>query len=206
MLTHQFTIVGVQGRLPIGNKAIDDALEIGITQCLQQLQKTNPDLLLTAAELRKAECDARYVPAVALAVATIMSNATNQTNESFVEQIQSWDESNLSLSSNNLNSAERNNTLELNTSMLSVLIERRLRLVLSHQSTKSTSVPKENIPAVDENADATRNSKISVLDPDSEGEFRNGDLLTDQIKVDRKGKQHEATCHVDDDCDFDIWS
>ena len=54
--------ISMQGRLPIGNKAIDDALEIGITQCLQELQKTNPDLLLTAAELRKAECDARYVP------------------------------------------------------------------------------------------------------------------------------------------------
>ena len=64
-----------KGRLPVDNPAIEDAVEVALTQCLRQLQSTNPDLLLTASELRVAERDARYVPAVASALSSILWKA-----------------------------------------------------------------------------------------------------------------------------------
>lgn len=80
----------LQGRLPIDNIAIDDALEVGMTACLRQLQKTNPSLLLTATELREAERDARYVPAVATALASILTKSVAHSDPSTIARIQSW--------------------------------------------------------------------------------------------------------------------
>lgn len=189
-------LICLQGRLPIGNKAIDDALEIGITQCLQQLQKTNPNLLLTAAELRKAECDSRYVPAIALALATILSNSTSDTDETCVEQIHSWDET-YSTVSKSFHKIEHKESVGLTTDrtpMLSMSIERRLRLVML-QSTKCTNSSKENNPNMNEKAD----SRV-----DSENEFSNGDILTN-IKSDGDELEEDAKHALDDDCDFDVW-
>jgi hypothetical protein len=66
-----------KGRLPTDNQAIDKALEVAIMDCLRNLQKTNPTLLLTAQQLKKAERDARYVPAVASSIASIISRSEN---------------------------------------------------------------------------------------------------------------------------------
>jgi hypothetical protein len=188
----------LQGRLPIGNKAIDDALEIGITQCMQQLQKTNPTLLLTAAELRKAECDSRYVPALALALATILSNSTNDTDETCIEKIHSWDESDSTLS-RSCHKVEHKGSVALTTDrtpMLSMLIEQRLRLVML-QSTKCTSLSKEKSPKGNEKADSRA---------DFEDEFCYGDILTN---VETDGNellvQEDAKHTLDDDCNFDEW-
>lgn len=60
-----------KGRLPTENVAIDNAVEVGITACLRQLQSINPDLLLAASELRNAERDAQYIPAIAASLASI---------------------------------------------------------------------------------------------------------------------------------------
>lgn len=89
-LTRPYRILDVQGRLPIDNSAINDALELGVTECLRQLQKTNPSLLLTALELRKAERDARYVPAVALALASIVTKSVMNPDPAIVERIRQW--------------------------------------------------------------------------------------------------------------------
>eukprot|EP00978_Attheya_sp_CCMP212_P012851 scaffold32099_cov50-Attheya_sp.AAC.10 len=61
-----------KGRLPLNDKAIDDALEVGLVACLRSLQKSNPDLLLTAHQLKKAERETRYIPAVAAALSSIV--------------------------------------------------------------------------------------------------------------------------------------
>lgn len=53
------------------NSAIDAALECGLIQCLRQLQKTNPYLLLSSTELCAVERDIRYIPIVASALASI---------------------------------------------------------------------------------------------------------------------------------------
>jgi hypothetical protein len=61
-----------QGRLPLNDKGINDALENGITSCLRSLQRTNPNLLLTAHQLKRVERDSKYVPAVAGAIASVL--------------------------------------------------------------------------------------------------------------------------------------
>ena len=56
---------------------IDDALEIGLSSCLRSLQRSNPDLLLTANQLKRTERDVRYLPAVAASLASIIKNSSN---------------------------------------------------------------------------------------------------------------------------------
>lgn len=56
---------------------------------MRQLQKTNPYLLLTASELKKAERDYRYVPAVAAAMASILTKSQSK-NQELLDIIQRW--------------------------------------------------------------------------------------------------------------------
>ncbi|CAB9511646.1 expressed unknown protein [Seminavis robusta] len=83
-----------KGRLPLDNAAIDKALEVALRECLRSLQKTNPDILLTAQQLKRAERDARYVPAVAASLASIISKSTDSSfRSSMTELIREWDSS-----------------------------------------------------------------------------------------------------------------
>ena len=52
-----------QGRLPLNDKGISDALENGISDCLRCLQRSSPGLLLTAQQLKRVDRDVKYVPA-----------------------------------------------------------------------------------------------------------------------------------------------
>ena len=63
-----------KGRLPMNDKAIDDALELGITSCLQRLQKSKPSLLLNGSQLKKTEREVKFIPSVATALASIVLN------------------------------------------------------------------------------------------------------------------------------------
>lgn len=56
---------------------IDDALEIGLSSCLRSLQRSNPDLLLTANQLKRTERDVRYLPAIAASLASIIKTSSN---------------------------------------------------------------------------------------------------------------------------------
>lgn len=69
---------------------IDAALEVGLDQCLRQLQKSNPSLLLTASQLRKAERDARYVPAVSSAIASVLSRSVSLDKASLTARVRKW--------------------------------------------------------------------------------------------------------------------
>jgi hypothetical protein len=79
----------MKGRLPIDNLAIDNALDLGLSDCLRQLQITNPSLLLTASELKKAERDSRFVPSVAAAMASVLANSKT-TKENTLNIIRNW--------------------------------------------------------------------------------------------------------------------
>jgi hypothetical protein len=166
-----------QGRLPIDNAAIDDALELGVTQCLQLLQTTNPNLLLTASELRKAERDARYVPAVSLALASILTKSVIDPDPTIVERIRRWDTSIdiptnvVSLSADyesprspSSNKSERPgkgfNTVDVEA--LGMLIEGRLRLILSQQPEK-VKAKKKN----ENDEEESKTSEASSLDSSS---------------------------------------
>jgi hypothetical protein len=187
----------LQGRLPIGNKSIDDALEVGLTQCLKQLQTTNPNLLLTTAELRKAECDARYVPAVSLAVATILSNSKIVADNATIEQIHSWDESSEMRSQMlppNISTCSNRFAIR-SVQTLSSSIERRLRLILTKSMTIASTT---RIPVTSSNVDEKenkRNNHASASSPDSD----TLQLCHDGDKLARANDQDTV------DNQFDIW-
>ena len=147
-----------QGRLPIDNKAIDDALEVGMTKCLLQLQKTNPSLLLTTSELRKVERDARYVPAVAMALSSILTKSITKPDPTVLDRIVKWEtaagvaasgilsnamnmtdnSSQHSISSNQSQPAADRISKAFSTQnvvILGRLIEDRLRFVITHEET-----------------------------------------------------------------------
>ena len=70
---------------------IDDALEIGLSSCLRSLQRSNPDLLLTANQLKKTERDVRYLPAIAASLASIIKKSSNPEFRSDVYgKVMSW--------------------------------------------------------------------------------------------------------------------
>lgn len=62
----------VQGRLPLNDKGISDALENGVSDCLRCLQKSSKGLLLTAQQLKKVERDNKYAPSAAGAIASVL--------------------------------------------------------------------------------------------------------------------------------------
>jgi len=112
-----------KGRLPSDVGPIDAAFEIGLNQCLRSLQESNPALLLTAAELRVAERDARYIPAIASSLASILKNSSNDM-EAERCAIQAW------RSEEDHGSDKRSEDVE----QLGWLVESRLRLVLKQQA------------------------------------------------------------------------
>jgi hypothetical protein len=70
---------------------IDDALEIGLSSCLRSLQRSNPELLLTANQLKRTERDVRYLPAIAASLASIIKNSSNPEFRSDVYgKVMSW--------------------------------------------------------------------------------------------------------------------
>eukprot|EP00804_Cyclotella_cryptica_P023610 CCRYP_011939-RA/>CCRYP_011939-RA protein AED:0.03 eAED:0.03 QI:0/0/0/1/1/1/3/0/958 len=82
-----------KGRLPLNDKAIDDALENGITSCLRSLQRSNPKLLLTAHQLKRVERDLKYVPSVAGAIASVLCRSKQQgLYEHAATVVSGWDE------------------------------------------------------------------------------------------------------------------
>jgi hypothetical protein len=125
-----------------------------MTNCLSQLQKTNPSLLLTPSELRKAERDARYVPAVALALSSILTKSVTEPDPTVLDRIQNWKtatpgipsnvvtlpdcSSQQSIASSQSIQANRNDK-EFSTQdvvVLGRLIEERLRSVIDFAATK----------------------------------------------------------------------
>lgn len=80
-----------KGRLPTNDADIDDALEIGLSSCLRSLQRSNPDLLLTANQLKRTERDVRYLPAIAASLASIIKKSSNTEFRSDIYgKVMSW--------------------------------------------------------------------------------------------------------------------
>jgi hypothetical protein len=206
-----------QGRLPIGIKAIDDALEVGVTQCLQQLQKTNPSLLLTASELRRAECDARCVPAASLALASILSKSTLIESRQFINRIQGWNGRSGSMpsdivtcsSSDELDASNESCNVKKGDDVqaLGLMIERQFRSVLACPL-KSIVATKENCLVDYEDESDTINCSAAPME---------GTDLVPRKKVKKKSNSsqlvhaeppdYEATGHIEYEAyrDFDEW-
>jgi hypothetical protein len=145
-----------KGRLPLDNEAIDKALEVGLDDCLRQLQKSNPTLLLTASQLRVLERDYRYIPAVAEALSRMVNGCSNQTRRGkLVSMISRWqppqrtsqglvireltrhdNEDGDGEDDDASSSTHQSTAPELSIEMVQGLIESRLRLAVSCAETR----------------------------------------------------------------------
>ncbi|KAL7576516.1 hypothetical protein ACA910_018015 [Epithemia clementina (nom. ined.)] len=67
-----------KGRLPLDDAGLLTALQVAITRCLRQLQTSNPTLFLTTKQLKTVERNVQFVPALAQAVTSIVTNSTSK--------------------------------------------------------------------------------------------------------------------------------
>lgn len=80
-----------KSRLPMNATAIDNALESGVMECLQSLQRTNPIMLLTAKQLKMTVRNTRYIPAAAAAMARVLCHAKDDTfQKHFLKVVRGW--------------------------------------------------------------------------------------------------------------------
>ena len=154
LLLTRFNLIALwikQGRLPLNDKGISDALENGVSECLRCLQRSSPGLLLTAQQLKKVERDAKYVPSVAGAIASVLCKSRRRgVYDNAINISSSWDDGmkrmGASCSENEFRTAQRNQrdrivsatTLSheeerLRVDALRSLLERRLRFVVSDE-------------------------------------------------------------------------
>lgn len=180
----------MQGRLPANSIAIDNALEQGVVACLQQLQKSNPSLLLTANELRLAERDARYVPAVSYAMATILANAKDPSPTT-LNRIRGWRAP--MVAANDSHAIDQWRELDnapLTVEEMTELLEARLRSVLVQKPKKKTANDPEE--AVQEEP----GSQSSWHDPlDSSGDDTS-------VAPSTASPKHTNAAEMDDDDDW----
>lgn len=200
-----------------------------MTQCLQQLQKTNPSLLLTASELRKAERDARYVPAVALALASILNKSVIDPDPAILERIQRWDtnisiptqvvtlsaggESPRSLSpTENALPAKGFNTVAVEA--LGMLIEGQLRLALSRPGKAKKKIEKDDEEQSQTSEGASLDSPSMHIDWDLLEQAKTGgnEIHADKLESSRNGEsvpqqKRDGGFQLDDAtvCDYDEW-
>jgi hypothetical protein len=159
-----------QGRLPIDNKAIDEALERAMTLCLRQLQVTNASLLLTASELRVAERDARYVPAVATALASILSKSDSTIKAGTVERVQTWEPGSTDLYTVSPHRSSTHHAPKQNPTgvkMLAKAIEGRLRLVLASSRKPNRKKQKGHVGPPEEHSADEVNGEDSEMEATS---------------------------------------
>ena len=80
-----------KSRLPLNDMTIDTAVEAGVVECLQSLQKTNPALLLTPTQLKTTIRDTRYIPSAAAAMACVICKSRDEGfQKHFLKVICSW--------------------------------------------------------------------------------------------------------------------
>ena len=136
----------VQGRLPLNDKGISDALENGISDCLRCLQKSSKGLLLTAQQLKKVERDAKYAPSAAGAIASILCRSRQKgVYDRAVNISSSWNDDDDQKMGNKLNKKLRRKgrghtalTSQVEderakVDALRLILERRLKFVVSDE-------------------------------------------------------------------------
>ena len=61
----------------MNDSSINAALHTGLIKCLRSLQSSNPELLLTASELKKTEREVTFIPTIASALASLTLNCND---------------------------------------------------------------------------------------------------------------------------------
>ena len=140
----QLDTILTQGRLPLNDKGISDALLNGISECLRTLQRSSPGLLLTVHQLKKVERDVKYIPLVSTAIASVLCSPSRLCNraqritstwDNAVEACREWTDDRLQ----NGERTRQENSLPVNAldnrrkDAFRQAIERRLRLITSKE-------------------------------------------------------------------------
>ena len=139
-----------KSRLPLNDAAIDSAVEAGVMECLQSLQKTNPNLLLTPKQLKTTIRDTRYIPSAAAAMACVICKSNDGAFQNhFLNMIRGWSNGeaedvssvgNVAVTQIDDNQTD-NNILEV--TKLGPLLEAKLRdLCIAHDSRKARAQKK----------------------------------------------------------------
>jgi hypothetical protein len=201
-------IFSSQGRLPLNDKGINDALENGISSCLRSLQRTNSSLLLTAHQLKRVERDAKYVPSVAGAIASVLCRSKHRGLYEHAMNIMSgWDgdvkkmgippfdqaiqagrPTNMRSSNQVTNPSEIAHEREVcRVDALRPLLERRLRFVVSEEfkDAKKEKIRKE------------REDEVALLKKERarEASRQRRALETDGMNSDCFGSDLSVECH-----------
>jgi hypothetical protein len=136
-------LLNLQGRLPLNHRPIDQALHVGLRDCLRSLQTTNPELLLTPRQLRRVEREARYVPATATAVSCVLSKLSNpHTQERLFDIIRQWRQE--ATASNGPLDGQVDRHVPLEQASIATLIEKRLKQAI--QNAEEARKPAKRAP------------------------------------------------------------
>ncbi len=117
--------------------------------CLRSLQKSNPDLLLTAPQLKITERDTRYIPAVSAAIASVVCKSRRlDLHRSVLRTVQSWSlakeltYNETAVSRRQVGSQSSHSSIDsaelLEVTALGPLIEKRLHLLCSEEVQKTS--------------------------------------------------------------------
>lgn len=117
--------------------------------CLRSLQKSNPDLLLTAQQLKITERDTRYIPAVSAAIASVVCKSRRpDLHRSVLRTVQSWSlakeltYNETAVSRHQVGSQSSQSSIDsaalLKVTALGPLIEKRLHLLCSDEVQKKS--------------------------------------------------------------------
>lgn len=189
---------------------------------MRQLQKSNPSLLLTANELRVAERDARYIPAVASALTSIICKST-APNKDVIDTIRQWKISNvasrLPAQSSQSSTSSQSSSNDCKEDEIEALIESRLRSVLAKPSPNKRGGQSQKGNATDDEDNGTQQSTSNqsfddLLELSSKGaelDLPGGENSSDSASCDEEPSEGQAETGVphkdggDELSDYDDW-
>ena len=132
----------------MNDKGINDALENGLADCLRSLQQSNPELLLTAHQLKKVERDMKYIPAVTGAIASVLgrSLSTCSVIDNAMNITSRWDDEEkamrlkygMELGTVPIMGSARADDERAKVEALRSVLERRLRFIVSDELKDAT--------------------------------------------------------------------
>ena len=121
-----------KGRLPLDDGPLLAALQAAMTRCLRQLQSSNSALFLTTKQLKTVERNVQFVPALAQAVTSIVTNEVSHhaVVDRYLDKVAITQRrgSNASIGGEDPNNSLKDRRTNMTTKhMLESLIEERLR-------------------------------------------------------------------------------
>jgi hypothetical protein len=164
-----------KSRLPLNDSAIITALETGVMECLQSLQKTNPSLLLTPKQLKATVRDTRYIPAASAAIACVLCKSNDRNfQKHFVNMILNWRQSGEAADTTKpLTSEDKGSDKNLlHVTILGPMVETKLRCVIADEdegklNAKKRTKEKSLAGVVRTRSQSRSNNKENKAPPDS---------------------------------------